>query len=138
MSLVRSQSISFSLNPHETLLDGLERTGHEVEYQCRGGYCGMCRVRMLSGEVHYLEQPLAFVASDEILPCCCVPRGEISIDSQLRAELIVWQEQGDLFPVQQDLFSAELDHAEQHRPAKKTSRKPRVKAPAQPPTLPLF
>lgn len=138
MSLVRSQSISFSLNPHETLLDGLERTGHEVEYQCRGGYCGMCRVRLLSGEVQYHEQPLAFLASDEILPCCCVPRGEISIDSQLRAELLVWQEQGDLFPVQQDLFSTELADANQQQAPKKTSNKRRLKAAAQPPTLPLF
>lgn len=41
----------------ETLLDGLERTGHEVEYQCRSGYCGMCRLTLLDGSVTYAEPP---------------------------------------------------------------------------------
>ncbi len=80
MSLVITRSRSLVLHAGETLLEGLERTGHIVEYQCRSGYCGSCRTRMLSGEVEYLSEPLAYVANGEVLPCCCVPVGTVSLD----------------------------------------------------------
>ncbi|MFL9710490.1 class I ribonucleotide reductase maintenance protein YfaE [Methylobacillus sp. Pita1] len=137
MSTVRTQHTSFSLIPQETLLDGLERTGHEVEYQCRGGYCGMCRVRLLDGEVQYLEQPLAFVAADEILPCCCVPRSDVRVDCELRPELRDWQGQEDMFPVQQPLFADALPLPERP-PAKKARRKRTTKSAASASNLSLF
>ncbi len=122
MISIRSQHSRFSLLPHETLLEGLERTGHEVEYQCRGGYCGACRVRMLDGEVEYLEQPLAFIAADEILPCCCVPKSDIRLDCELRFELQSAQMQDELFPAQQSLFDEAL-FAPAHLPVKKAPRR---------------
>lgn len=91
---------SFELLDGETLLDGLERTGHEVEYQCRAGYCGSCRVKLLSGSVTYVELPLAFIGPDEILPCCCKLMSDINLD--VRRSLVIQQEQGDLFD--SDLF----------------------------------
>lgn len=63
----------FELKEGETLLEGLERTGHFVEYQCRSGYCGSCRIKMKIGSVSYPKTPLAFLQRDEILPCCCYP-----------------------------------------------------------------
>ncbi|RRD91747.1 class I ribonucleotide reductase maintenance protein YfaE [Conchiformibius steedae] len=71
MARVRTTDTEFVLREGETLLEGLERTGHAVEYQCRSGYCGSCRLRLVSGEVVYSEMPMAFVAVDEVLPCCC-------------------------------------------------------------------
>ncbi|MGN6837748.1 2Fe-2S iron-sulfur cluster-binding protein, partial [Neisseria sp. P0022.S010] len=44
MALISTHDKTFQLQQGETLLEGLERTGHEVEYQCRSGYCGSCRV----------------------------------------------------------------------------------------------
>jgi ferredoxin len=32
-----------------------------VEYQCRAGYCGSCRTRLVSGQVDWLTEPLAFI-----------------------------------------------------------------------------
>lgn len=104
MSSVLSQHTRFSLLPQETLLEGLERTGHMVEYQCRRGYCGACRIRMLDGEVVYLEQPLAFIAADEILPCCCVPNSDIRLDCELSLALRMQQTQAEMFPAQLSLF----------------------------------
>ncbi|MCB5190031.1 2Fe-2S ferredoxin-like protein [Methylobacillus arboreus] len=138
MSTVRSQHIGFNLTPHETLLEGLERTGHEVEYQCRAGYCGLCRVRLLDGEVSYLEQPLAFVAADEILPCCCVPKSDIRVDCELRPELRDWQGQEDMFPVQQPLFAEELPVPTPAVAMKKARRKKSSKLPKRTYTLSLF
>lgn len=99
MSLISTNDRSFELQPGETLLEALERTGHEVEYQCRSGYCGSCRMKLIAGRVDYAEQPLAFVGPHEILPCCCRVHGDIQIDCHLRAEAR---------PAQTDLFVPEL------------------------------
>ncbi|QEY23154.1 class I ribonucleotide reductase maintenance protein YfaE [Neisseria animalis] len=88
----------FQLQTGETLLEGLERTGHEVEYQCRSGYCGSCRVKILQGRVDYDELPLAFVAPGEVLPCCCKVVEDITLDCR------VHKGEADLFDV--DLFQS--------------------------------
>jgi ferredoxin len=51
-----------------------------VEYQCREGYCGSCRTRLVSGQVDWLTEPLAFIQPGEILPCCCRAKGDIEIE----------------------------------------------------------
>ncbi|SFN31352.1 ferredoxin [Izhakiella capsodis] len=65
---------------HGSLLAALESHKVCVEYQCREGYCGSCRTRLLKGEVCYASKPLAFLQPDEILPCCCQAKGDIEID----------------------------------------------------------
>lgn len=65
---------------HGSLLDALESNQVCVEYQCREGYCGSCRTRLLKGEVCYASQPLAFVQQGEILPCCCRASGDIELE----------------------------------------------------------
>ena len=77
----------FSLLPGESLLEGLERTGHDVEYQCRSGYCGMCRLPLIQGSVTYPDPPLAFVAPGEILPCCCKVTEPVAVDCHLRKDI---------------------------------------------------
>jgi len=47
---IATEDSVFELKPSETLLEGLERTGHQVEYQ---------------------KPPLAYLRQNEILPCCC-------------------------------------------------------------------
>ncbi|MFI8416878.1 class I ribonucleotide reductase maintenance protein YfaE [Serratia sp. NPDC078593] len=62
------------------LLDVLELHDVQVEYQCRSGYCGACRLKLLEGEVVYRQQPLAFINDGEILPCCCMPHTDIELE----------------------------------------------------------
>ncbi|EEZ76039.1 MULTISPECIES: class I ribonucleotide reductase maintenance protein YfaE [Neisseria] len=83
MALISTRDRVFELLEGETLLEGLERTGHMVEYQCRSGYCGSCRVKILEGSVTYREPPLAFLGRDEILPCCCCVEGDVRLDCGL-------------------------------------------------------
>lgn len=70
----------------ESLLEALERTGHDIEYQCRSGYCGQCRVTLISGAVDYPSPPLAFIGTSEILPCCCRVTEQIAIECSVREE----------------------------------------------------
>lgn len=83
MSRVFTWDGSFELLDDETLLEGLERQGYEVEYQCRSGYCGSCRTGLLDGEVEYLIEPLAYVNPGEVLPCCCRPAPNARLDVEV-------------------------------------------------------
>jgi len=84
---VITEDLVFSLNEEESLLEGLERTGHHIEYQCRSGYCGACRVVLLAGSVSYDKPPLAFIADNQILPCCCRVEEPLRVRVQLRSKL---------------------------------------------------
>ena len=63
-----------------TILERLESVGIVVEFQCREGYCGSCRVPLLAGTVEYVTQPLAFDNPGEVLPCCSRPRTDVKLD----------------------------------------------------------
>lgn len=61
------------------LLESLEAQDIEVHYQCREGYCGSCRTTLIEGEIHYTQEPMAWINEDEILPCCCIPKTNLKI-----------------------------------------------------------
>ncbi|CAL4326241.1 class I ribonucleotide reductase maintenance protein YfaE [Buchnera aphidicola] len=63
------------------LLFILEVNNINIQYQCRSGYCGMCRIELIKGRVHYvIKQPMAALfKKQEIFPCCCQPDGNITI-----------------------------------------------------------
>ena len=81
MTWVFTSKKRFYLHDDETLLDGLLRTGHDINYQCREGYCGSCRVTLnhSSFPVTYAEPPLAMIEQGEILACCCKVKGMIHL-----------------------------------------------------------
>lgn len=64
----------------KTLLNNLESNDIEVHYHCRDGFCGACRVTLKKGEIIYPNgEPLAFVGENEILPCCCIPNSDLTL-----------------------------------------------------------
>lgn len=74
-----NQEIIFT-DAHHSLLECLESANVDVDYHCRDGYCGACRISLTQGLVNYPNgEPLAFVGDGEILPCCCIPHTNISI-----------------------------------------------------------
>ncbi|MGP4123145.1 MAG: class I ribonucleotide reductase maintenance protein YfaE [Sodalis sp. (in: enterobacteria)] len=78
---LRQNGLALSCSsPYRSLLDALEAHQVLVEFQCRSGYCGACRLRLLAGEVKYHQQPLAFVGLGQILPCCCLPVDDIELE----------------------------------------------------------
>lgn len=55
---------------HSSVLDALLAAGVQVPYDCRGGSCGQCRLKIVSGQCRTVlaaEYPLA---AGEILTCC--------------------------------------------------------------------
>lgn len=77
--IIKQQILVFD-GSKKCLLEALEQQQFDVEYQCREGYCGACRCKLLSGSVRYLNEPLAFVRKGEFLPCCSIPVTDIEID----------------------------------------------------------
>lgn len=67
-------------HPNCTLLDSIEKYNIDVHYHCREGFCGSCRTKLISGQVKYTTDPLAYIDDDEILPCCCVPLSDLVIE----------------------------------------------------------
>ena len=65
-------------DPQQSILECLEAKNIEIHYHCRDGFCGACRVKLVKGQVCYPQgEPLAYVADDEILTCCCIPVTDI-------------------------------------------------------------
>lgn len=56
-----------------SLLELAESRGLNPEYSCRGGSCGTCKTRLVSGQVHYPVPPAELPAADHVLICCAVP-----------------------------------------------------------------
>ena len=73
-------NLSIEPSPSESILETLERENIEIQYHCRDGFCGACRSKLISGEVTYTTDPLAYIDDDEFLPCCTKSNSPITIE----------------------------------------------------------
>ena len=56
-----------------SLLELAESRGLRPEFSCRGGSCGTCRTRLISGQVNYPHPPAEVPDKGEVLICCAIP-----------------------------------------------------------------
>lgn len=63
------------------LLEFAEDLGISPPFSCRSGSCGSCATRKLAGTVRYMQEPTAQVGTGEVLLCCAVPDGAVSLDA---------------------------------------------------------
>lgn len=56
-----------------SLLELAESKGLSPEFSCRGGSCGTCATKLLSGAVHYSNPPAEMPGDDKVLICCAIP-----------------------------------------------------------------
>ncbi|STO98158.1 hybrid-cluster NAD(P)-dependent oxidoreductase [Grimontia hollisae] len=57
-----------------------EEAGVYVDYSCRAGVCGCCKLRLVDGEVEQPDMPALFPGEKEeglVLACCCVPKSDV-------------------------------------------------------------
>ena len=70
--------------PKQTILELSEELGIGIEFSCRVGTCGVCKVKMTSGEVDQAVQD-ALDADDKangiILACQAKPKGEVAVEA---------------------------------------------------------
>ena len=70
--------------PKQTILELSEELGIGIEFSCRVGTCGVCKVKMTSGEVDQAVQD-ALDADDKtkgiILACQAKPKGAVMVEA---------------------------------------------------------
>jgi ferredoxin len=71
--------IEYPLDTQKTLLENLESQAIQVEFHCRDGHCGVCRCKLLSGQIDYVSDPMAYVRQNDILICCSKSSQDIKI-----------------------------------------------------------
>lgn len=74
------------VKPGETILGALSASGFGYRIGCRRGGCGVCKVDLRDGSVHYdhtvAETVLSSeeIASGTVLSCRAVPDGDVTIE----------------------------------------------------------
>lgn len=56
-----------------TLLELAEGRGLSPDFSCRGGSCGTCKTKLVSGQVHYPNPPAELPEAGSVLICCAIP-----------------------------------------------------------------
>lgn len=70
--------------PKQTILELSEELGIGIEFSCRVGTCGVCKVKMISGEVDMEVQDAlddADKAGNVILACQAKPKAEVVVEA---------------------------------------------------------
>ncbi|MCD8550726.1 MAG: class I ribonucleotide reductase maintenance protein YfaE [Shewanella xiamenensis] len=77
---LQGQPVLLFTPQHGSLLQALEAKKVRIFSECRSGFCGACKTKVLSGRVSYITEPLAELKADECLPCCCIPSEDLELD----------------------------------------------------------
>lgn len=75
----------FSIEANETVLEAALKHGHTLPYSCRDGVCGVCKGKILQGQVDYgKHQDFALSEADKAagmaLFCCAKPQSDLVIE----------------------------------------------------------
>lgn len=85
---IANQQQSFMAQEKETILEAAIRAGVSLNYGCNSGTCGLCKVKILSGQVTEVK-PYEYVIPEAeklqkyILSCVCAAQYNLVIDAPL-------------------------------------------------------
>jgi ferredoxin len=65
---------------HRSVLDALLAVKAQVPYDCRGGSCGQCRLKLISGHCHQVLAAEFEPDEGEILACCVQAASPLQLD----------------------------------------------------------
>jgi ferredoxin len=71
--------------PEETVLSAILRSGAKVVFGCRGGGCGTCKMRLISGQVEHGRCSAAVLPAEEkrhgsFLSCQARPLSDLAVE----------------------------------------------------------
>jgi ferredoxin-NADP reductase len=67
-------------DPDTSILDLAEANGIDGLFSCREGVCGTCQCRLISGEVDYRTEPVAWIEPGNVLTCIASPKTDLELD----------------------------------------------------------
>ena len=70
--------------PEEMVLEAILRSGARVYYGCTGGGCGVCKMRLIAGQLDYGRYSVAVLSEEErwegfFLSCQAKPLSDLTI-----------------------------------------------------------
>jgi ferredoxin len=78
---VKYKGKEYNLVPSTSLLQDLRACGIPVPSGCLQGICGVCKITLIKGEIHYNGIPLAYVSDQEVLTCIARARTDLEIET---------------------------------------------------------
>lgn len=82
-AFIRSNK-SITAKPGRTVLETAEENGVYIDYSCRQGYCGVCKVTLLDGSVSMAVED-ALTPQDKsagvVLACQAIPKTDVRVDA---------------------------------------------------------
>lgn len=82
---------TFLANPDKTLLEAAVAAGYALEHSCRTGRCGVCKVKVVSGNTKVIKNQETLTDQEEkdgfILTCCRSAVTEVELDTEDLGEL---------------------------------------------------
>lgn len=85
--VIGNTSEHYQCGREQTLLAGMEQLGRKgIPVGCRGGGCGICKVRIVAGQVQAGRMSAAHVTPDErdagyVLACRAVPLSDLQLEA---------------------------------------------------------
>jgi ferredoxin-NADP reductase len=76
----QSNKLETFASTYPNLLGFAMKSDIPIDSGCRTGACGSCLVRLIEGRVKYTRRAQFPLKQNEILPCVCVPDGDIVVD----------------------------------------------------------
>lgn len=76
---IRYQDITASSQGCRSVLQALNQAGAAIPNDCLSGSCGLCKKRLLQGQVQPFLSPAVTLASDEVLTCCIQPASDLQL-----------------------------------------------------------
>lgn len=65
---------------NKTILSNILEQTNNIEFGCKEGFCGLCRLKFKNKEdFYYFEEPLAFIENNEFLPCITKSNNEFKL-----------------------------------------------------------
>lgn len=81
---IKPNEQQFYVESNETVLDAALRQGINLKYGCRNGACGACKGKLLEGDLHYEEDPIALSDDDKeenlAIFCAAMPDSDLVIE----------------------------------------------------------
>lgn len=123
---LQGQPVLLFTEQQGSLLQALEAKKIKLFSECRSGFCGACKTRIISGKVSYLSEPLAELNYDECLPCCCVPTEDLELDLSPEGAAVVTYAANELLHMSRNAHSSALNARSHNSKQQASPRLPEV------------
>ena len=87
---VLEDCVEFTCHENEKILEAMKRAGTgPIKYGCFGGGCGICKMKIVSGDFKVVKNmSRAHISKEEaeqgiVLICCAVPASDLIISKQM-------------------------------------------------------